>query len=68
MLTLSINNLARRSYLRIERLRRQKITLLRFKRRKRGTTGPRSAKRRAERAVLAQSVLKRTIVPSLIPY
>jgi hypothetical protein len=53
LLTLSINNLARRSYLRIERLRRQKITLLRFKRRKRGITNPRSAKKRAERAISA---------------
>jgi hypothetical protein len=53
LLTLSISNLAGRSYLRIERLKRARKSLLILQKKKRGAKGTKSVRKRAERATLA---------------
>jgi hypothetical protein len=60
--TLSINNLAGRSHLRTARPKRARITQPTLQRRKRGAKGPRSARKRAEKATLARNAPRRTIV------
>jgi hypothetical protein len=50
----------------MERPKRARKSLLILQKRKRGAKGPKSARKRAERATLAQSAASSTIVPKIL--